>query len=60
MMFFQSEIIEVSFRVGDYDHVHFFALVSHLQRRFFIELWQFRPCPWHRDLDSVIFRVNRI
>jgi hypothetical protein len=27
MMFFQSEIVEISFRVGDYDQIHLFALL---------------------------------
>ena len=42
-MFFQSQIGEVSFRVGDYDQIHLFALVADLERCLFIELWQFGP-----------------
>jgi hypothetical protein len=38
MMFFQSHIVEVSFRVGDYDQTHFFALVADLQRCLLVEL----------------------
>ena len=56
MVFFKSEIVEVSFRVGDHDQIHFFALVTDLQRCLFIELWQFRPRARDRDLDFAIVR----
>jgi hypothetical protein len=39
MVFFESEIVEVGFGVGDHDQIHFFALVTDLQRCPFIELW---------------------
>jgi len=32
-MFFQSKIGEVSFRIGDYNQIHLFALVADLERR---------------------------
>ena len=43
MVFFESEIFEVSFRVGDHDQIHCIALVTDLQRCLFIELGQFAP-----------------
>ena len=57
-MFFQSEIIEVSFGVGDHDQIHLFALVAHLQHCPFVELWQFGPRTGDRDLDFAIVRSD--
>ena len=57
-MFFQSHIFYVSFRVRDYDQIHLFALVAHLQRRLLVELGQFRPRAGDSDLDSAIVRSD--
>jgi hypothetical protein len=35
--FFKSEIVEVGFRVGDHDQIHFCALVPDLKRCLFAE-----------------------
>jgi hypothetical protein len=57
MVFFECEIVEVSFRVGDHDQIHFFALVTDFQRCLFIELCQFGPRT--RDGDFYFAIVSR-
>lgn len=54
MILFQRHVADGSFRVGNYDQIHFFVFVIHLQCGLFIELWQFRPYAGDRDLDSAI------
>jgi hypothetical protein len=54
MILFQRHVADGSFRVGNYDQIHFFVFVIHLQCGLFIELWQFRPHAGDRDLDSAI------
>ena len=58
MVFFESEIVEVSFRVGDHDQIHFFALVTDLQRCLLVQFGQFGPRTGDRDLDFAIVRSD--
>ena len=58
MVFFKSEIVEVSLGVGDHDQIHFFALVTNLQRCLFIELWQFGPRTRNGDFYFAIVRSD--
>jgi hypothetical protein len=56
MILFESEIIEVSLRVGDHDRKHLVALVTDLQRSLFVELGQFGPRTGYGNFYSAIFR----
>ena len=58
MMFLEIKIVEISFRVSDHYQIHFFVFVTDLQRRLFIELWQFGPCAGHCNFHFVIVRCD--
>ena len=57
MILFQRHVAEGSFRVGNYDQIHFFVFVTTCSG-LFIELWQFRSHAGDRDLDSAIARSD--
>ena len=54
MVFFKSEIVEVSLRIGDHDQIGFVAFVAHLQRCLLIEFWELRPQTGDRELESAV------
>jgi len=50
----QSQLGDISFRLGNYNQIHSIAIVADLQRGELVEPWHFRPHGGDRDLDFAV------